>query len=222
MTALMLRDWGLPPPSKPTGGPAGHLKHPAATFPPVAAGGLGVPSRRTRSKVTLATKTTSSLSAPAVRPTRGSRRCGSRPDCRGTATAKVPSRDAARNGAAGPRMNRPRVEVVEDQDAVLEHRDGGLAGHFSGGIEARPVPDDVVRLPLAWLAVDVDQRRDFLVDRAALAVRIGGVVIGIEDLDIRSDSSCKRRCCRVPAPRFRPSPARPIRRGVDSRRSRPW
>ena len=79
--------------------------------------------------------------------------------------------------------------MVEDKHAVLQHGHGGLARKLAGGVEPRPVPDDVVGLPLARLAADVDQRRE----SPCRARRIG-----------RSDRS---GCRRNPGPATRRDPS---------------
>ena len=47
--------------------------------------------------------------------------------------------------------------VVLDKDAVVQDGEGGAAGDLAPLIEERAVEDDVVALPLAGLAADVDE-----------------------------------------------------------------
>ncbi|MEJ2364347.1 MAG: hypothetical protein P8017_06645, partial [Deltaproteobacteria bacterium] len=81
------------------------------------------------------------------------------------------------------------VEIVVHDDAVVEHRDSSLAGYFAVRVEQRAQETNVVALPLAGLAADVDHGRMLAVDRRRLAIRIGviGLVVvvgvGIEHLD---------------------------------------
>ena len=77
-----------------------------------------------------------------------------------------------------------RLDVVLDEDAVVEDGERGLSRDLAVLIEERAMIDDVIALPLARLAAGVDQRHGTAVQRPALAVRIGLVLIGIEDLDL--------------------------------------
>ena len=74
-----------------------------------------------------------------------------------------------------------RLAVVGD-DAVEEEGDVGGADDFAA-VEAGRLVDDVVDIPLAGLADGVDERGPLAIDRAGLAIGVGGLVEGIEDLD---------------------------------------
>jgi len=74
--------------------------------------------------------------------------------------------------------------VVLDQDAILEDGERGLSRDLAVLIEERAMIDDVITLPLTRLAAGVGERDGPAVQRGTLAVRIGLVVVGIEDLDL--------------------------------------
>jgi hypothetical protein len=78
------------------------------------------------------------------------------------------------------------LEVVLHQHSVKEDGDIRRGFERSIGVEGGRGPDDVVGLPFAGLAVRIDQRRALFVDAAGLAVDIGFVVVGVEDLQLVS------------------------------------
>src|SRR5262249_24304979 len=65
---------------------------------------------------------------------------------------------------------------------VEQRRDRRRLQDFAVFIETGRGEVDIVRLPFAWLAARVYQRRMLLVDCAALAVEIGRVLVRIENL----------------------------------------
>src|SRR5580692_3466771 len=73
--------------------------------------------------------------------------------------------------------------MILDQDAVEEDRYVG--GRFQGTVwvEGGGGPEDVVGLPFAGLARGVGQGDGLLVDAAGHAVDVGGVLVGVEDLE---------------------------------------
>jgi len=75
-----------------------------------------------------------------------------------------------------------QLDVVLDQHSVVERRDVRRAKKFSGGIEARPMENDVIDLPLSGGARRVHQGRELAVDCGGLPVGIGLAFVGIEDL----------------------------------------
>src|SRR5258708_36220078 len=80
----------------------------------------------------------------------------------------------------GPRQ----FGIVLYQHAVLQDGDARSPQELAVGGEARPVPNDVVRLPLARTPAGIHQRRRLRIDSAGLAVGVGLVVERIEDLQL--------------------------------------
>src|SRR6266852_2761727 len=76
-----------------------------------------------------------------------------------------------------------QLHVILNEDAVVEGGDAGWAQEFAGGVEARSVKNDVVNLPLAGRARGVYLGRELAVDGGGLAVGVGFVFVGVEDLD---------------------------------------
>ena len=90
--------------------------------------------------------------------------------------------DQAAQGGGGGGL-RADGDVVLDENAVVQDGEGtvahGAVRGFLGGAK-----DDVVGLPFARLATGVDQRGAVAVERAALAVGIGLVLVAVQDLDL--------------------------------------
>ena len=72
--------------------------------------------------------------------------------------------------------------VVLNQDAVLKDRLAGGADQMMVRVPAGGFKNDIIGLPFAWGPANVGQRRRLPVNRAALAVRISGVVVTVEHL----------------------------------------
>ena len=72
------------------------------------------------------------------------------------------------------------------QHAVEQDGDIRRSLQRSIAVESRRCPHDVVGLPLAGLAIRIGQRDGLLVDAAGLAVHVGLVVVGIENLQLIS------------------------------------
>ena len=72
--------------------------------------------------------------------------------------------------------------MVLHEDSVEEN--GDVGGSFQGAVQVEDwrLPHDIVALPFAGLAVWIDEGNSLLVNAARLAVDIGLVVVGIEDL----------------------------------------
>src|SRR5437588_11791296 len=75
-------------------------------------------------------------------------------------------------------------DAVLCQDAVVKFWDASGAQQLSILIEARPVENNVVRLPLARRARGVNQRRILAVNRSRLAICIRFVFVRIQDLNL--------------------------------------
>jgi len=76
-----------------------------------------------------------------------------------------------------------KFDVVLDENVVVENGDTRGLQQFAAGIEARAVEDDVVPLPLAGWTRGIDERGVLAVNGARLAVGVGFVFVGIEDLN---------------------------------------
>src|SRR5207237_4847793 len=66
---------------------------------------------------------------------------------------------------------------------VVEDGDSCLRLHTAVVVEGGGGPEDVVGLPFAGFAAGVDQWRRLFVDAGGLAVDVGGVVVGVHDLE---------------------------------------
>lgn len=75
------------------------------------------------------------------------------------------------------------LDVVLHEDAVVKDGVARFAQELAVGIEARAVEDDVIPLPFARRARSVDLRWILTVDRGGLAIGVGSVVVGIENLN---------------------------------------
>src|SRR5580704_8207852 len=75
------------------------------------------------------------------------------------------------------------LDVVLRQDAVVKNGDVRGPSQFSGWVEARAVPDDVVGLPLAGCARSIHQRRILAIHGGRLPVGVRLAVVRIEHLD---------------------------------------
>lgn len=73
--------------------------------------------------------------------------------------------------------------VILHQDAVVQNGEGAGSGDLSGCVTGGGVKDDVVALPFAGFAANIDQRNVLAVKGGAASVRIGWVFEGIENLD---------------------------------------
>ncbi len=124
------------------------------------------------------------LPGPPISQAPGSRCSGSGRDCRGPGarSAACPHAPCREAGLVGRRPG--QHDIVLDQDAVVEDRHPRRPEQLSVLVEARPVEDDVVGLPLAGLAAGVDERRVLAVERRPSTVGIGLVVVAVEDLDL--------------------------------------
>ena len=111
--------------------------------------------------------------------------------------------------------------MVLNEHAVLQHGEG-TGPHLAIGELLGRVENDVVGLPLAGLAAGVDQRGVVAVERAALAVRIGLVVITIEHLDFIAAHQIDAAVAAALALALRGRRVPPIRRATGSRRIPPW
>ena len=76
-----------------------------------------------------------------------------------------------------------RRRIVHEH-AVVEHRRDGRRVKFAGRLETRRRKHDVVRLPETGLARCVDERWKLAVHRRRAAIRVGGVLIAVEHLDL--------------------------------------
>src|SRR6266566_6785063 len=76
------------------------------------------------------------------------------------------------------------LDVVLHEDAVLQDGNGRRLLHTAIGVKSGRVIDDVIRLPLAGLARYIYEGSVLLVDGACLAMEIGFVVPGIQDLKL--------------------------------------
>ena len=74
--------------------------------------------------------------------------------------------------------------VILHQHAIVDHAHARRMRESSRCIEARPVKDDVVALPLARRSTRIHQRRVLAVDRRRLAIRVGRVVVRVEHLQL--------------------------------------
>ncbi len=72
-------------------------------------------------------------------------------------------------------------DVVLDDHSVMDDGEGGWA-HEGFFVETRAVEDDIVDVPSAWGSGHVDQGGHESVQRRSLTVRVGLVVVGVEDL----------------------------------------
>ena len=73
--------------------------------------------------------------------------------------------------------------MVLNQDSVMENREGSWEDGFSVGRLLGCVKDDVVGLPFTRLARGVHQGGCVVVEGTRLAVEVGLVVVGVENLD---------------------------------------
>lgn len=74
-------------------------------------------------------------------------------------------------------------DIVMDKHAVMKYDECRLSDDLVI-FESRPVENDIIRLPLARLSAGVDQRNRPAVERNALAIGIGLVIVGIKNLDL--------------------------------------
>ena len=93
--------------------------------------------------------------------------------------------------------------VVMDHDPVMHHGHIGRLGQFAI-LEFRRLEEDVVYVPLSGLPHRVYQRRIGAIDRGRLAVRIGLVLVTVQNLDL---VPAEEEDTAVPAPL---APRRPV------------
>jgi len=72
--------------------------------------------------------------------------------------------------------------IVLREDAIVKNRETRRARDLSRRIETRSVKNNVVRLPLARWQRSIHLRRILSIDRGSLAVRVGPILVGIENL----------------------------------------
>src|SRR5690606_22073308 len=72
--------------------------------------------------------------------------------------------------------------IVLYQHSVMEHRNAGLTGKDTIGIESGRSPDNVIGLPLAGSFCRVYQWNTLFIDATRLAVGIGAIVVAIQHL----------------------------------------
>src|SRR5713101_4546007 len=77
-----------------------------------------------------------------------------------------------------------QFNVVLHEHAVVQGGDASRPQEFSGGIEARPVKDDVVDLPLARRSRGVHLRGKLAVNRRGLAVGVSLTLVRVEHLHL--------------------------------------
>src|SRR6266849_9970871 len=75
-----------------------------------------------------------------------------------------------------------QFNVVLHEHAIMKGGDASRPQEFTGSVEARPVKDDVVDLPLARRSRGVHLRRKLAVNGRGLAVGIGFTLIRVEHL----------------------------------------
>src|SRR5262245_52920489 len=74
--------------------------------------------------------------------------------------------------------------LMMQDHSVMDDGDIGFFNDLLGGIPARRLEDDVVTLPLSRGFAGVHQRRDLAIEGATLAIRVGGILVGIKDLHL--------------------------------------
>ena len=74
-------------------------------------------------------------------------------------------------------------DVVLDDDPIVDDGEDGGADEFIV-LETCAVEDDVVDVPRSWGSGHVDEWRHEAVERTGLAVWVGLVLVGVEDLDL--------------------------------------
>src|SRR5258706_8976957 len=102
-------------------------------------------------------------------------------------------------------------DVILNQHVVLEKSDRGWLLKLALVVKSWRMVNNIVGLPLAWLARDVDQRRVLFVNRAGLAVVIGLVAVGIEHLHFVAAFQINPAVASPPAPPPSPPPVMPTR-----------
>ncbi len=75
--------------------------------------------------------------------------------------------------------------MVVDEDAVMEDCEGA-GGRLAIGVGFGGVEDDIVGLPLAGFEAGVYERGFIAVEGAGLTIVVGGILVGVEDLDFVS------------------------------------
>src|ERR1700722_7240348 len=74
-------------------------------------------------------------------------------------------------------------DVVLDQNSILQHGDRGFLRQFAILIEPRGVENDIVGLPFTGFTADVNQGSILAVNGAGLAVEVGLVLVGVQNLE---------------------------------------
>lgn len=72
--------------------------------------------------------------------------------------------------------------MILNQHAIMQHGESRSAGNLACGVKKWAVENNVITLPLAWLATNVDQGFFPAIERACLSIGVGRVFIVIEDL----------------------------------------
>ena len=78
------------------------------------------------------------------------------------------------------------LKVILHEHAVMHHGDIGGRLQVSRVIESWGGPENVVRIPLAWWPVRVHCGWRLFVDRSGLSIKVGFVLVRVEDLDFVS------------------------------------
>ena len=76
--------------------------------------------------------------------------------------------------------------MVVHKYAVVQYGDEGWFDQFTRIAELGCLEQNVVGLPFTWLSTSVDRGRLLFINRSALAIKVGRVVEGVEDLDFVS------------------------------------
>ncbi len=84
-----------------------------------------------------------------------------------------------------PRCRTERLHVVLDEDTVVENGEASRLIDLPFLGELRCPKDDVVGLPFPRFATDIDEWRKLTIDGSRLAVGIGLVLVGIENLNFK-------------------------------------
>lgn len=72
-----------------------------------------------------------------------------------------------------------------NQYAIVKNREPGQGLALAIRTEAGSAENDIEGLPFAWFAAGIDQRRVLSVNRSSAAVRVGGVLIAVQNLDFK-------------------------------------
>ena len=75
-------------------------------------------------------------------------------------------------------------EIVEQKHTILNNGNSWAHAICTILVENRGVVDDIVNIPLAWLAHSICQRHHLLVDATRLTIGVGLVVVVIQNLHL--------------------------------------